>query len=123
MAAQLCAAILIAGDVDLSLYVPTAALAAVMVWHYFGVPALTGLGVLYVCRRMIRRLQPPALIMEGPVSIASASIGTTNREILPPFQTIWRLFSLSLRESSPVGYCTAANSGAPPACSGQSEPS
>jgi uncharacterized protein len=57
MTAQLCAAILIAANMDLSLYIPTAALVAVVVWHYFGMAALSGLGVLYVCLRIMRRLR------------------------------------------------------------------
>jgi predicted MPP superfamily phosphohydrolase len=107
MAPQLCAAILIARDVDLSLYVPTAALAGIMVWHYFGLPAITGVGVLYVCIQMMRRrrlqlgsaLTPP---MESSPSIVSAGIKTRNRDGLPAFQTIGRLFSLSPRERAGV---------------------
>lgn len=67
MGAQLCASISIAANVDISLYIPTAALAAVMVWHYFGVAALTGLAVLFVCLRMIRRRQLRAAREKAPV--------------------------------------------------------
>ncbi|HEY1786713.1 MAG TPA: metallophosphoesterase [Verrucomicrobiae bacterium] len=76
MAAQLCAAILIAGDVDLSLYVPRAVLVAIMVWHVFGMVALTGLAVLFACFRTVRRRpriatvekMPPAPMVENSIS-------------------------------------------------------
>jgi uncharacterized protein len=70
MAAQLCAAILIAGDVDLSLYVPTATMVAVMIWHYFGMAILISAGVLYVCLRMIRRRQRDAAVQKEPAAPA-----------------------------------------------------
>jgi hypothetical protein len=73
MAAQLCAAILMAADVDLSLYVPTAAMVAIMVWHYFGVTALTGLGVLYVCLRKLRRRRKSSAV-ENPPAVAAPVI-------------------------------------------------
>ena len=65
MAAQLGAAILVAANVDLSLYFPTAALTAVAVWHLFGTAALAALGIIYVFFRMIRRHQPATTIQKS----------------------------------------------------------
>lgn len=65
MAAQLSAALMVAAGADLSLYIPTPALVAVVVWHFFGLTLLTGLGVLCLAVRMIHRRRvraqtPPA---------------------------------------------------------------
>jgi predicted MPP superfamily phosphohydrolase len=94
MAAQLCAAIFVAANVDLSLYIPTAALAAVAVWHLFGIVALAGLGILYLCFRMIRRHRQPASTVQKPPAVT------------PPVEN-----SLSRRDF--IGACAAI---VPPLC-------
>lgn len=94
MAAQLCAAIFVAADVDLSLYLPTGALAAIAVWHLFGIAALAGLGILYVCSRLFRRRsQPAATVQKTP-------------DVTPPVEN-----SLTRRDF--IGACAAV---VPPLC-------
>lgn len=66
MAAQLGSAIVVAANVDLSNYLPTAALTAVAVWQLFGTAALAGLGILYVCFRIIRRRHQPVATVQKP---------------------------------------------------------
>lgn len=75
MAAQLSAALMVAAGTDLSLYIPTPALVAVVVWHFFGLTLFTGLGVLWACVRLIQRRRAPvqmpapaALQVENPIS-------------------------------------------------------
>jgi uncharacterized protein len=55
MAAQLGAAILGAANVDLSLYIPTAMLTAIVVWHFFGLTTFAGIALFYSGVRLIRR--------------------------------------------------------------------
>lgn len=95
MAAELCAAILIAGDVDLSQYIPTAAMAAVMIWHYFGLATLTSLAVLYVCLQIIRRRrQRVAAVERAPAATPVVENSISRRDfigacaaIVPPLCT------------------------------------
>ena len=78
MAAQLSAALLVADGADLSLYIPTPALLAVVVWHFFGLPLLTGLGVLWACIRLMRRRQVPVQTPPAPASPVQNSISRRN---------------------------------------------
>ena len=55
MTAQFSAALMVAAGTDISLYIPTPALIAVVVWHFFGLTLLAGIGILYAFARMIRR--------------------------------------------------------------------
>lgn len=95
MAAQMCAAILVAAHVDLSLFIPTAALAALAVWHLFGVAALAGLVTLYVCFRMIRRgrhaiasvQKPPAAALPIENSISRRDFIGACAAVVPPLCT------------------------------------
>jgi uncharacterized protein len=95
MAAQLCAGILMAADVDLSLYIPTSALAVVVVWNYFGLAALIGVGVLCLCLRMMRRRRRHGAAVEKVPAAAPLTENTISRRdfigacaaIVPPLCT------------------------------------
>ena len=82
MGAQLCAAILIAGHVDLSLYIPTPWMAAVMIWHYFGIAALAGLSGLYVFLRILRRPKRGAPVGRGPVTMPAIENSISRRDFI-----------------------------------------
>ncbi|MGH7980989.1 MAG: metallophosphoesterase, partial [Limisphaerales bacterium] len=64
MTIQLCCGILMAARVDLSLYLPTAMLAAIIIWHFFCIPALTGVGILSLVLRAIRRWRQQAQTLQ-----------------------------------------------------------
>ena len=68
MAAQLSSALMVAAGADLSLYIPTSALISVVIWHFFGLGLLTGIGVLYACVRMIRRHRALAPVQLTPAA-------------------------------------------------------
>lgn len=95
MGAQLCAAILVVANVDLSLYIPTTALTAVVVWHFFGMAALAGLGISYFCFRMLRRRRQPVATVQKPTAVAAPIESSISRRdfigtcaaIIPPLVT------------------------------------
>ncbi|HEV2320222.1 MAG TPA: metallophosphoesterase [Verrucomicrobiae bacterium] len=99
MAAQLGAAILGAVNVDLSLYIPTAMLTAIVVWHFFGLTTFAGAALFYLCVRLIRRNRlrieafdrTPASGQSSPV-VAENSISRRNfieacAALVPPLCT------------------------------------
>ncbi|HUA64905.1 MAG TPA: metallophosphoesterase [Alphaproteobacteria bacterium] len=79
MAVQLSCGILIAWGVDLSVHIPTAALTAVILWHFFGISALTGLGVLYMCHRMIRPRRQRVSAIENGLTVTSDTENSISR--------------------------------------------
>jgi uncharacterized protein len=73
MAAQLSAALMVAAGADISLYIPTPALIAVVVWHFFGLTLLTGIGILYAFARMMRRRRALAPVQAPPAALTVES--------------------------------------------------
>ncbi len=97
MAVQLCFGILIASGADLATHIPTAMLSAVVVWHFFCIPVLTGLGILYLCHRMIRRRRQrnSAVAVEETPTVVSDTENSISRRgfigacaaLVPPLAT------------------------------------
>jgi uncharacterized protein len=95
MAVQLFFGILIASDVDLSPYLPTTMATALVVWHFFCVPVLTGLGILYVCARIIsRRRQRAPAVEKAPATNPAIENSISRRDfigacaaLVPPLAT------------------------------------
>lgn len=80
MAVQLSAAVLVAYDVDLSLYIPKYALTFVVVWHFFGLTVITGLGILYLIVQMISRYRKaPTEVLPAPAVTAGLDNSMSRR--------------------------------------------
>jgi len=103
MAAQLFAVLMVVAGVDLSLYLPTPALIGVVVWHFFGLTLLTGIAVLYVCIRRIRRRRASAPVQTpsgaSPVenSISRRNFIGACAALAPPLLT-FSITGIALRE-------------------------
>jgi predicted MPP superfamily phosphohydrolase len=57
-------------NIELSLYVPVAVLAVVVIWHYLALPAITCAGLAYACTRFVRRhrsKKSAAITLPAPV--------------------------------------------------------
>ena len=96
MAVQVTCGFLVVSDVDLSLYVPTTLMAAVVLWHFFGVSVLTASGILYLCHWMIRRRRERASAVEkqGPTAASDIENSISRRDfigacaaLVPPLAT------------------------------------
>lgn len=108
MAGQLCAAVLVAANMDLSLYIPTPALVAAVVWHFFGMAALVCLGIFFAGFRVMRRCRQRPGSVEAPPSAAPDSTpGGPTPETAP----VAADHSLSRRNF--IGACAAL---VPPLC-------
>lgn len=66
-------------NIELSLYVPVAVLAVVVIWHYLALPAITCAGLIYACIRFIRRRRSKNSAAINPLAAVPETAGSVSR--------------------------------------------
>lgn len=66
-------------NIDLSLYVPVAVLAVLIIWHYLALPGSVFAGLIYACVRFIRRRRSKKAAPITPSAPVPATVNSVSR--------------------------------------------
>lgn len=68
--------------IDLEGRVPKTVLAVIVIWHYFLLPALALLGILWVCARLVRRYRTRAIVQNRSSATPTTEDSVSRRQFL-----------------------------------------